>query len=179
MVRKSTQVAMGGVTSALCLLLMFMTGLIPFATFALPATAGILLVAIVVENGYQTALLVYGAVSFLSLVIVPDREAALMFIAFFGHYPILKSRLERIPSRLAEGVVKFSVFNLCVVGGYWVAIKILGMGFLLESMGEFGKYSLIVLLAMGNLFFVLYDRALTNIITFYVKVFRVRYLSKL
>ena len=83
-IRKSTQVAVGGLSSALCLLLMFMTGMIPFATFALPSLAGILLIVVVVENGIQTATLVYAAVSILSLFMCPDKEAAMMFICFFG-----------------------------------------------------------------------------------------------
>ena len=87
--RKSTQVALGGMSSALCLLLMFMTGLIPFGTFALPAMAGIVLIVVVVEMGRSTAALVYGAVSLLSLFMCPDKEAAMMFIGFFGCYPVI------------------------------------------------------------------------------------------
>ena len=41
--KKSTQVALGGLAAALCTLLMFLTGMIPFATYALPAAAGIVL----------------------------------------------------------------------------------------------------------------------------------------
>ena len=73
-IRKSTQVAVGGLSSALCLLLMFMTGMIPFATFALPSLAGILLIVVVVENGIQTATLGYASVSILSLFMCPDKE---------------------------------------------------------------------------------------------------------
>ena len=58
--KKSTQVALGGLAAALCTLLMFLTGMIPFATYALPAAAGIVLVAVVVENGASTAALVTG-----------------------------------------------------------------------------------------------------------------------
>ena len=40
---KSKQIAAGGIASSLCLLLMFLTGVFPFATSALPAMAGTLL----------------------------------------------------------------------------------------------------------------------------------------
>lgn len=72
--KKSTQVALGGLAAALCTLLMFLTGMIPFATYALPAAAGIVLVAVVVENGASTAALVYGAASILALFVVPDGK---------------------------------------------------------------------------------------------------------
>ena len=37
--KKSKQVAAGGIAASLCLLLMFLTGLFPLATYALPAMA--------------------------------------------------------------------------------------------------------------------------------------------
>lgn len=179
MVRKSTQVAVGGLAAALCLLLMFLTGLIPFATYALPAAAGVVLVAVVVENGFETALLVYGAVSFLSLFVVPDREAAMMFICFFGHYPILLAKLERLRPRWVQTVVKYLFFNGCVVAGYWAAVQVFGMTYLLEGMEEFGRYALLILLGAGNLLFHIYDKALGRIVVYYVRYFRVRYLGRL
>ena len=85
MARKSTQVAIGGVAAALCLILMFCTGLVPFATYALPALSGVVLIAVVAEMGWRTAMVVYAAVALLSVGIVPDREAAMLFIFFFGY----------------------------------------------------------------------------------------------
>ena len=76
--KKSTQVALGGLSSALCLLLMFMTGLIPFSSYIFPALAGIVLISVREENGLKTALLVYAATSLLALLIIPDREAVMM-----------------------------------------------------------------------------------------------------
>ena len=45
MIKKSTQVAMGGIASALCLLLMLLT-IIPIATYTMPALAGMVLFGI-------------------------------------------------------------------------------------------------------------------------------------
>ena len=66
MIKKSTQVAMGGIASALCLLLMILT-IIPIATYTMPALAGMVLIVVVIENGYSTAWMVYAAVG-LSLI---------------------------------------------------------------------------------------------------------------
>ena len=44
---KSKQIAAGGIASSLCLLTIFLTGVFPFATYALPAIAGTLLVVVV------------------------------------------------------------------------------------------------------------------------------------
>ena len=179
MVKKSTQVALGGLSAALCLLFMFMTGMIPFATYALPAMAGMVLIAVVVENGFKTAIIVYVAVSFLSIFIVPDREAALLFIAFFGYYPILKPKLDAIKLKVVAYLIKLIVFNLSVVGAYFVIIYLLGMPDILSDLGEFGEYSAYILLGIGNIIFFIYDFALKNIMQLYIHWFRVKFLGKI
>lgn len=176
--KKSTQVAVGGIASSLCLLLMFLTGIIPFATYALPAMAGAILIAVVIENGISTAVTVYVAVSLLSIFIAPDKEAAMMFIAFFGYYPIIKGKIERIHNRFFETIIKFAVFNIAVISAYLFVAYVLRMSYVLEGLGDFGPSGLWPLLAVGNLMFASYDRALTGIILLYLYKFRPKYLGR-
>ena len=44
---------MGGIASALCLLMMMLT-IIPIATYTMPALAGMVLIVVVIENGWCT-----------------------------------------------------------------------------------------------------------------------------
>jgi hypothetical protein len=176
--KKSAQIAVGGVFSALCLLLMFLTGLVPFATYALPMLAGSMLVAVVIENSRRTALMVYASVSVLSLFIVPDREAAILFVGFFGYYPILKEKLERLKSYALEWAAKLLVFNAAIVVSYLAGAYLLGMSELLEGMGDFGRFTNLILLAAGNALFLLYDYALTKYITVYFRWFRPTFLRR-
>ena len=74
---------------------------------------------------------------------------------------------------------KYGIFNLAIISTYWVIIYLLGLPDILEELGELGKYSIAILLGMGNLVFFLYDRALTNLVTFYVRGFRVKVLRKI
>ncbi len=164
--------AVGGLTSALCLVIMFFTGIFPFATFALPAIAGAVLIAVVIENGFTTAVIVYIAVSILSAFIVPDREAALIFIAFLGYYPIIKAKLERLRPKWLELLAKQVMFNISVVGAYIIAINLFGMNYLIDEMGEYAQYGVIILLILANVTFVVYDLALTNVVLYYIKVIR-------
>ena len=53
MLKKSSQVALGGVVASLCILLMLMTGFFPFLTYAAPAAAGFLLIAVQKLHGEQ------------------------------------------------------------------------------------------------------------------------------
>lgn len=179
MARKSTQVAIGGGSAALCLILMFMTGLIPFATYALPALAGVVLIAVVAEMGWRTAMVVYVAVALLAIGVVPDREAALLFIFFFGYYPIIKGLIEKLRFKVVQLLVKYLLFNAAMVLTYLVVIYVLGIPDILESFGNFGRYSALVLLLMGNVVFAVYDFALTNIVIVYHQWFRPKILGKL
>ena len=171
MIKKSTQVAMGGIASALCLLLMLLT-IIPIATYTMPALAGMVLIVVVIENGYSTAWMVYAAVGFLPLFICPDKEAAMLFVGFFGYYPVLKGKLEKIRVRLVEYLVKFVVFNVAMIANYLIIIYLFGIQDVLEEVGPLGQYSVLLLLLMGNVVFFIYDVALSRIITAYREVLR-------
>lgn len=162
---------MGGIASALCLLLMLLT-IIPIATYTMPALAGMVLIVVVIENGYSTAWMVYAAVGFLSIFICPDKEAAMLFVGFFGFYPIIKGKIERLKNRLLEYLAKFAIFNIAMVANYIVIIYAFGMQEILEEVGPLGKYSLLVLLALGNVVFFVYDIALSKIILAYKFVLR-------
>jgi len=178
MSRKSTQVALGGMFSALCVSLMFMTGLIPFGTYAIPMLAGAMLIPVVVELGKKAAVMVYVSVGILSIFVAADKEAAMMFLVFFGYYPILKQPLECLPNRVLEYLMKFLVFNASVVGGFAFVFYVLGMQEILEGLEDFGRYTAAILLAFGNVVFYLYDVALTRYYTLYVWWFRPRILRR-
>ncbi len=176
--KKSQQVALGGIATGLCIVIMFLTGMIPFSYYALPALAGLLLIAVKEENGMKTALIVYAAVSLLSLLVVPIKEAALLFVAFFGYYPIVRDSLSRIRPGVLSVVLRFIIFNAAVIAAYWVIVNVFGIAEILEEFGDFGKYSVLVLLGFGNVFFLVYDFAIRNITLAYRNWFRPKFLKK-
>ena len=82
---KSTfKIALGGVMAAFCIVLMFLTAIVPIGSFALPCIAGIILLMVSYEVGLNWALLTYAAVAILSILFVADKEAALLFTMFLG-----------------------------------------------------------------------------------------------
>lgn len=175
--KRSFRIAFSGLVCSLSLVVLFMTGIIPFATYSLPCIAGFLLVTTMVECGDSWAWLSFAAISFLAMILTPDREAALMYIIFFGYYPMVKKYLEMIPSRLLEWASKLALFIGAIAGGYFAAVHLFGMEYLLEEANEFGKYSLLVMLVLGVLVFLLYDIALSRLISVYIlylrkKIFR-------
>lgn len=176
--RQSFKIAYGGIVCALSLAMMFMTGIFPFAEYALPAIAGTFLVALVIELGYRTSVIAYIAISLLSALIVPNKEAVVMFIVFLGYYPILKGRLEQIKKRSLEWVMKLLLFNIAIVFAYYLVIQVLGMTEVLEEF-NFMKYGLGVIWALGNSTFVIYDIALTRVISMFIQRIRPKIMKRL
>ena len=160
---------MGGIASALCLLLMILT-IIPIATYTMPALAGMVLIVVVIENGYSTAWMVYAAVGFLSLFICPDKEAAMLFVGFFGYYPILKAVMESKLRPVLCWVLKIGSFLLTMVVSYFLMIKL--MGVTIDEIDEFGVMAIPMLLGLGTFAFVLYDIALSKLVTLYMLKWR-------
>ena len=170
------KVALGGVVSALSVVLMFSTGLIPTLTYAIPAMAGMLLIVISIEISPKFATIVYVAVSMLSLLVVADKEAAVMYAAFFGYYPIIKGFIEKKLSGIVEWIVKYVIFNIAVISAYFVVSKIFMISY--EDLGSLGKYAMPVFLVICNIVFALYDIALTRLLSAYIYNWR-KYIKRM
>lgn len=177
--RKSTKIALGGLSAALCLVTMFMTGIIPFGEYTFPALAGIILIGVAEENGLSTATMVYVVVSILALFIVPVKESVILFIFFFGYYPVVQRKLVKIKFKLFQYLAKFAIFNAGVISAYWVVINIFGLAEILEEFGPFGQYSVLILLVLGNVFFAVYDFTVDNVHFIYLSWFKPRFLKRL
>lgn len=165
----SYRVALGGVISSLCILSMFMTGVAPFLYLTLPMIAGALLIIIVVEVNVSWAFLTYVAVSLLSIFVTFDKEAAIIFILFFGHYPILKYLIEKLPLKIIKIIIKFAVFNVCIVADYKITIYLLGISDFMDDFAVLGKYGIYILWAFSNVFFIFYDYVLSGSVDIYLK----------
>ena len=174
---KSRQVALGGVISALCVALMFLAGIMPLTQYTLPMAAGGLIMLAAVEIGNKPALCAWVSVSVLSMTVVPDRSAALMFALFFGYYPIAKQKLERLPSRLAEYACKLLLFSAGAVAALLALIFVFGATEALEGIGEFVGFNPLLALILwnvilGSVLFIIYDILLTRCYTLYMDKYR-------
>lgn len=174
----SYRVALGGIVSALCLLCMFLAGIMPAFYLLLPMVAGVLLMIIAEEVSMSWAWLTYISVSLLSMFITADKEAALIFVMLFGHYPIIRMYLDRIKLRGIRYVLKMAVFNLCAVAFFYVTVFLFGLDQMLEEMNEFGKYGNIIMLGLSNIVFVLYDFNLGAIYVLYLKKLMPKFMKR-
>ena len=109
------------------------------------------------EYGPGTAGVAYGAVSILSLLLVPDRETALVYV-FFGWYPILRPRIAALPSLPVRLVCRLGVCGLSMFLLYGVTIRLLGLTAVTEELGS--GYFTAALAVLGCGVFLLLDLAL-------------------
>lgn len=174
--RKSSKTALGGVIAALSLVLMLISAVIPFLTYVLPALAGMILMIMVIEIGRKWAAVAYVAVSILSLLILTDKETAVMYAAFFGYYPIAKSIIEEKLSHVMEIIAKFALFNAAVLAAYGLLIFVFKIP--IEGLDDFGKWTIPILLIAANVVFYLFDFTLSRLVTIYLIRWR-RYFRKL
>lgn len=161
---RTGKVALGGILGALsllCLLLSF----IPASEYMMPAMAGALLLPVVIECGHRWGLMVYAVTAVLALLFTPALEPRVLYVAFFGYYPVFKAVLESQSRRWLEWMAKLAVFNGAVCLSYWLMLKFLGLS--PEVFDFFGVDLPLVLLALGNVTFLLYDKLLSLLVTVY------------
>ncbi|MEG1426377.1 MAG: hypothetical protein RSC76_01680 [Oscillospiraceae bacterium] len=167
--KQTVKVAFSGIFAALGVVILFLTGVIPVATIALPALAGCILIPVVAECGEKWGFGVFAATAILSFFLAGDREAVLIYALFFGYYPVLYAVLDKIRSKGIRYAVKLMIFNIAAVSEVLIATYIFGIP--LEnfsfSNGFLGILIPIAFLLLANLVFVVYDYALKGIIFTY------------
>ena len=164
----SRKTALCGITAALMIVVMMMGSLLPLATYACPMLAGALIIPIVWEMGPRTGGLVYLAVSLLSILMAPDKEAVFLFVFLLGWYPIARPKLQHIRNKPIRWVIKMILFNLAAGVTYAFLLYVLTMP---DLQAEFADWTVLFLagfLLLGNVTFVLYDILLGRLGDFYV-----------
>lgn len=166
----AVKVAVGGVFSAIALVLMMLTGVFPFGTYAFPVIAGVMLIVIYLEFGFRWSMLVYGVISIMSVLFVSDKEAALFFLLLFGYYPVVKSFIERIKSKIVQYIIKLAIFNAAAASVYFLMLFVFGMP--ADSFELFGVNIPLIFLIVGNFVFLIYDLAINVVVAQYLQKYR-------
>lgn len=172
--KQSAKTALGGICAALMLALLFLLSIFPSATIAAPAVASVVMLFAVLELGKGWAFGVYTAASILAVLLIPSKEAAVLFAVFFGYYPILKAILEkRIHNRALDWIIKIVLFLVVMSISYFLMIRFMGIEF--EEIDRYGKAAVPLLLAFGAVAFVGYDFCLTLFVGEYLRRWQKRF----
>ena len=172
---QSRKVALCGVLCGLAVVVLLLGGLFFLAVYCAPLLAMAVLLPVLEEYGPGTAGAAYGAVAILALLLVPDRETALVYV-FFGWYPILRPRIAALPSLPVRLVCRLGVCGLSMFLLYGVTIRLLGLTAVTEELG--GGWLTAALAVMGCAVFLLLDLALGRLTVLWRRKLRRRFFRK-
>ena len=173
-IRKQTKyLTVSAMLCALGVILLSLGSLVEVLDVTTSVLASLFCVYAVIEMGGAYPWMIWGVTSLLSLLILPQKTPALFYALLAGFYPILKEKLERL-SRPVSWFLKIAVFHLSLgaVGlGLWI--------FFPSALDAGGmKWMLVALYFASVVCFVLYDYALSHVITFYLVKLRHRFRIK-
>ena len=109
--KNSTRLAVCSLSAALGVLMLFLGGITMVLAYAAPMFLGLL--AIMLKRTFDTksAWITYIATSILSFILVTDKECMMMYVIFFGYYPIVRDYFEKINKKYnlknAEGIDQY------------------------------------------------------------------------
>lgn len=171
--RESSRAALGGIISAIAVVIMLCTYISPFLVYTAPPFAGLILLIIVNEIGYKWSVGAFFTISFLSIFLIADKESAVFFTMFFGYYPILAVFLENaVHNKILRFLIKLIIYNLSVTVSFIICTFVFGIEY--DEFGT-GKNIFIILFAvLMNILFTAYNLLVTKFQLIYLLKFHKR-----
>ena len=181
--QKTKKLTIGALLAAMGVALLFIGSFIETLDLSMAALASFFCLFAVIELGGIYPWLIYAVTGILSVILVQHSLGGWFYLLFFGFYPILKEKFDRLVKPLAW-VIKIVIFNLTLILGTAVTFllifgqtegKTLIDAFMYVFGGEeVGSWFAICVYLLANLTFVIYDFALTRLIVFYFRKIRDR-----
>ena len=178
--KKTKRLTAAAVLAAMGVALLFIGSIIKTLDLSMAALASFFCIFAVIELGSTYSWLVFAVTGILSVVLMPANMGGWFYLLFFGYYPILKEKFEKLRPLLAW-VVKITVLNAAMILSVVIATFIIYGGNLYGAIisifgtEKWGIYAAIGMYALVNAVFVVYDVALTRLISVYLFKLRDRF----
>ena len=153
--------ALVGVLAALSLVLLLLAAVSPSGRMGIVAVAGLVNAAAVISGGLHAGLLCWAVAGILGLILSPDKGNVLLYLVFFGLYPMVKSLIEQLRKAPLEWLCKLAFFNVVLTFCWFVLRDVLLAG--LPAVFE----QLWVLYVGVNVVFLIYDYGFSKLVMFY------------
>jgi len=161
MSRKTRTLTLSALFSAFTVIILYIASVWPSGQIGLVAAASLFVAAAVIESGLVPGVYVFAASSIIAMLMIPNRAAPILYIAFFGFYPVLKSLIERLRGTILQWVLKLLVFNISLTV-LWFLLRELFF-----SLEGFSPHIILVYLG-GSVIFAMFDYGFTKMIWFYI-----------
>lgn len=165
--RKSTkELALCSMLGALGVVFLGLGGLIPFAVYACPILASLVLIPARESCRRSYAWCCFAAIALLSLILGPDKEAALLF-CFLGYYPLLKPQLDKIHPKALQWLCKLGLAVVAIAVAYALILYVFCIPDVVEEFAATAQWMLAAMVILGLLLFVVYDILLKRFAAIY------------
>jgi len=154
---KSNHIAKGGIFAALSLILLYLSSVFPTNKLSILGITSCIIPLSIMLTGIKNTIVVYGAVSLLSIFIIPSKFISITYILIFGSYGFVKYFIERLRNVPLEIILKLLYFNSTS------AIIILLYKLALVKIPDININIYLLILVM-QIAFIVYDYALTSFI---------------
>ena len=163
---RTRRLAVCAMLSALGVVVLYIGSLVEVLDISMAVVASVFAIFAVIEYGSASAWAIYAVTGIISLVLLPQKLPAAMYVVLLGYYPIIKEKIEKLRNKVLGWIFKELVFNAALA----VLILLANFVLALELREIFVFEAVFVLLANGT--FLIYDIALTRLISLYI--FRLR-----
>jgi hypothetical protein len=161
MSKKTRRITLTAVFTALTVVFLYLASILPTVRLGFTAAASLFAVAAVIEAGIVSAFFVFIGSSIIGALLLPDKTAVIIYVLFFGYYPVIKSLAEKSRSMLLNWALKLAVFEAAFTLTWFLFrslifnVKVLWM-------------PVIVVYLIGTSAFLVFDIGLTRLIGFYI-----------
>ncbi len=162
---KTRNIALSGVLLALSVITLYAETIFPTGRLSLYAISSFLVAIVVLESGIKAGWVFYIASLLLSAILIPDKLALVPYGLFFGVYAMIKYYVERMDKKPVEIVLKLIFFNLSFGLAYILAKEVLLAAVNIPAL------SMVIVLAVLQIIFLVYDYAFSIVINYYRKRF--------
>lgn len=160
--KNTKRLALAAIMSALGAVIMYLGCLFEILDLSTAAIASMCVLLVLVETGAKYSWLSYAVTGIISLIILPVKTAGILFVGFFGFYPMAKAFFEKKFRGWRCLVLKILLLNVCT------ALMLLAVRYVMTEALWFE----IMTLVLANIVFVVYDYALSQLLRAYVFVWR-------
>jgi len=162
MSKKTRVITLSALFSALSFISLYFASVWPTGRYGLVAFSSLFVAGAVCEAGIASGVYVFIVGSALGMLLLPDKSAPVLYVLFFGYYPVLKSLIERVRRAYLQWILKLLVFNAAFMVLWFLA------GALVFGSGDYPSGIFPILIIGLNLVFALFDYGFSKVIRFYV-----------
>ncbi|MFY9382318.1 MAG: hypothetical protein WBI55_07460 [Eubacteriales bacterium] len=162
--KKTKAVAICGIICALSCVAMYIGSATQVFDISACVFAALLIIPVYIEYGTWYAMLIFAVTSVISLLMLPYKFPAALYLCFAGYYPVLKAFFERRGAVLSW-ILKLLSFNAILTALIIAARYIAALEYVSLALN-------IAVFALANAVFIITDILATRLITLYITKYR-------